>query len=341
MLPSERLLAEMRAQADIARLAEADAALGQGVAALAAEVRARGRLRLTGMGASLHAAQVLVPLLRHHGIDADAVVTSELLHYGPPRWDEPLLVISQSGASAEVEALLDRSDAFPGLWGLTLDPNSRLGRARSLVVPGGPERAYAATRSFTGTLDVLLRLHARLTGDDRHVRAGHAALRELTARLPALGEPAADALGAASTVLATGRGPLAGVAEYAALLFMELRRRPAMALEAAQLRHGPLEAVDADAGLLVLRAEGPTTDLIDRLTRDAAALGGAVVVVDAGPDGGPSGGTILTVRLPALSEAAAALAFPAALQPTAMILARRDGIEPGQPLHASKVTREE
>lgn len=341
MRPSERLLAEMRAQGSIERLADDDAALRHGVAALADDIRERGRVRLTGMGASLHAAHVLVPLLRRLGIDADAEVTSELLHYGPDRWDEPLITISQSGASAEIEALLERGAGFPRLWGVTLDPASPLGRARSLVVPGGPERAYAATRSFTGTLDVLLRLDARLAGDDSALRGGHRALATLVRDLPETGGPIADALNGAGMLVCTGRGALAGVAQYAALLFTELRRRPAMALEAAQLRHGPLEAVGPDVGLVVVRAIGPTTELIDRLTRDAAALGGPVVVIDAGPEGAPSAANVLTVRLDALPEAAAALAAPAALQPAAMILARRDGIEPGQALRASKVTREQ
>ena len=341
MRPSQRLLAEMRAQADIERLADDDPSLAEGVAALADAVRDRGRVRLTGMGASLHAAHVLVPLLRRQGIDADAAVTSDLLHYGPERWDEPLIAISQSGASAEIEALLQRTDRLPRLWGITLDPDSPLGRTRSLVVPGGPERAYAASRSFTGTLDVLLRLDAALRHDERHLRAGHRALATLVTGVPEIGEPIADALGGAGMLVCTARGALTGVAEYAALLLMELRRRPAMALEAAQLRHGPLEAVDPQVGLVVLRAESPTTELVDRLIRDAAARGGPIVVIDAGPDGGPSGDTVHTVRLGELSEASAALAAPALLQPAAMILARRAGLEPGQALHSSKVTREQ
>lgn len=88
-----------------------------------------------------------------------------------------------------------------------------------------------------------------------------------------IGDATADALGDADMLIFTARGQLTGVAEYAALLFTELRRRPAMALEAAQLRHGPLEAIGPKTGVVVLRAESPTTHLVDRLTRHAADLG--------------------------------------------------------------------
>lgn len=340
MQASELLFSEIRSQADIAHLAETDTSLRTGIERLATTIREHGRLRITGMGASYHAGRVLEPLLRHHDIDTDCVVTSDLLNYGPPRWDDPLLAISQSGASAEIEALLERKAGLPNLWGLTLDPDSPLGRARSLTIPGGPERAYSATRSFTGTLDVLLRLNAAITLDDTALQEGHRELQALVTQVPNLGTVAADALSSATTIVATGRGPLVGVAGYTALLIMELRRKPAMALEAAQLRHGPLEALNQDVGLIVLRADGPTTDLIDKLVQDAAKLGGPIVVIDAGPDGAPRAPNITTVRLSKLSEAAAALAAPAALQPAAMILAERAGINPGESLHATKVTRQ-
>lgn len=340
MTPRERLLSEMRSQADIEARARDDATLLQGIQDLASSVRRQGRLRVTGMGASYHAGTLLPAMLGRHGIDTDCVITSDLLNYGAAAWDAPLLAISQSGASAEIVALLDRRASLPELWGLTLDAGSPLGRARSLVVAGGPEQAYAATRSFTGTLDALLRLVSAITGEDTALERGHRELRRLLEQAPDQGTVIADALGSAGTIVTTGRGPLVGVAGYAALVIMELRREPSMALEAAQLRHGPLEALDHHVGLIVLRADGPTTGLLDRLIQDAAKAGGPIVVVDAGQADAPRAPNVTTLRMSPLPEAAAALASPVVLQSAAMILAERAGLQPGEALHATKVTRQ-
>lgn len=65
------------------------------------------------------------------------------------------------------------------------------------------------------------------------------------------------------------------------------------------------------------------------------------MVIDAGPEGAPAAENVLNVRITHLPETAAALAAPLVLQPAAIILATREGLEPGQALHATKVTRQQ
>ncbi len=343
---------------------------------LADRVRTSGELLITGMGASLHAGAILAALLRADGWRAWAVPTSELLHYARRLPVRPVLVVSQSGASVEIERLLARGDA--GVFGLTLAPDSPLGRyaggasaapaaapgtgdpgpavapemrggdvatgptgVRGAVIPGGVERAYAATRSFATTMAALFGLAARVgVPVDPGVLA--ASLRPAlapSAAADAALERAVTALAGAEAVFVTGRGPLHGLAEYVALLLTELARVPCAALEAAQFRHGPREAAGAGLGVLALTARGPTTALVRRFAAEVAGLGSPTVLLDAGEPAQTAG--VLTLTLPPADELAAVLPMAVLAQQLAVGLAEARGVRPGVPLHSSKVTREE
>lgn len=313
-----------------------DAALDAYIGRLAEAVAASDELLITGMGASLHAGAVAAALLRGRGLRAWTLPASELVHYGSALAVRPLLVLSQSGASVEVERLLDRVGG--GVFGLTLDPGSPLGRFGAGVIPGGPERAYAATRSFTSTLTALLGLSRRLgvsVGLEGLASSAAAALEAVIGL-----DAAVDVLMGAGTLVVTGRGPLAGLAEYVALLVTELARVPCVALETAQFRHGPLEAAGPGLGVLALRARGATEVLVGAFVVEVASTGSPTVLLDAG--GGPvADGLQLTVSLPAADEVAALLPLAVVAQRLAAGLAEARGIAPGVPLRSAKVTREE
>src|SRR5688572_4786349 len=75
---------------------------------IAASVAATGRLLMTGMGTSHYGNRVAEAALREAGIDATAIVTSELLNsLNIPR-RRTLLLMSQSGESGEIVAYLQR-----------------------------------------------------------------------------------------------------------------------------------------------------------------------------------------------------------------------------------------
>ncbi|MEJ2289094.1 MAG: SIS domain-containing protein [Deinococcales bacterium] len=313
-----------------------DPSLAWQLDALAADVRASGELLVTGMGSSLHAGMIVTQLLRRNGVRAWALPASELLHYGEAVPVRPLLLVSQSGASVEIERLLARGRE--GVHALTLDPASPLGRFGAAVIPGGPERAYAATRSFTTTVAALYALASRLgVGVE---------LEELAPSIePALGEltqldAARARLQRADAVFVTGRGPLHGLAEYVALVLMELTRVPCAALESAQFRHGPLEAAGERLAVLALTARGSTGGLVRRFASEVGGAGSPTVLLDAG--GEPSdGGGLVTVGLPGADEAGAVLPLAVVAQRLAVALAEARGIRPGVPLRSEKVTREE
>lgn len=334
---SAALRREIANQQGIVDLTLRDAALAWHLDALAADVRASGELLVTGMGASLHAGLIATGLLRRNGLRAWALPASELLHYGASNPVHPLLLVSQSGASAEVEKLLGRGHA--GMYGLTLDSDSPLGRFGAAVVPGGPEKAYAATRSFTTTMAALLALASRL---------GVAAeLEELAPSIePALGEvsgldEACRSLRRADAVFVTGRGPLHGLAEYVALLLTELARVPCAPLEAGQFRHGPREAAGERLGVVALAADDGTGALVRRFAAELAASGSPTVLLDAGGDGVAGAAGAVTLRVPAANEMMALLPLAVVAQRLGIALAEARGIRPGVPLRSHKVTREE
>lgn len=333
---SAALRREIAGQQEAVAMTLRDGALAWQLDALAADVRASGELLVTGMGASLHAGMILVGLLRETGLRAFALPTSELLHFGKALTVRPLLLISQSGASVEIERMAERGR--DGVHALTLDAASPLGRFGAAVIPGGPERAYAATRSFTTTLATLYALAGRL-GVQVDVRGLSDTLAPALAPLAAL-DAARAALQGVDAVFVTGRGPLHGLAEYVALLLMELTRVPCAALEAAQFRHGPKEAAGARLGVVALAAQGEPGDLVRRFVTELAEAGSPAVLLDAGGAPATADG-VVSVALPASDGPAAVLPMAVAAQRLAVALAEARGIEPGVPLRSAKVTREE
>ena len=338
---TRELWREIRGQPDAVRRVLDDPGLQAGLATLAAEVRASGELLLSGMGASLHAAEAVASLLRQRGLRAWTLPTSELLHYGASLSVAPLLLISQSGASAEIVRLLERRP--DGVHGLTLDPGAPLAAHGGLVMPGGPERAFAATRSFTSTVAALAML-ARELGVSVDLAGMPGALQRALDQGERVA-PLVEAYQGRGALFFTGRGPLHGLANYAALLVMEMCRLPAAGLEAAQLRHGPLEVGRPDLVVTAFAADGATRELILRMVRDVAATGARSVVLDAASrrDAGSDGDDANVLRWPleplAEADAIAPLAIPCQL--AAYHLAQARGIAPGVPLRSSKVTRAE
>ena len=119
---------------------------------IAQAVRQRGRLLLLGMGGSHWINRAACPSYVAAGVDATCHVISEYMR-APLAADAAMLLTSQSGRSGEVLRFLDMGLASDACFGLTLDGDSPMVRRLPCVVgAGGPEVAYAATRSLLVTL---------------------------------------------------------------------------------------------------------------------------------------------------------------------------------------------
>jgi len=326
-------------EAEMARQA-ADAVMSVGTAGaraaeIAATLRKTPRLLLLGMGASHAAGRIVEPLYRGLGIDAVALPLSEQLTAPLPLAGKVVLLASQSGESAEVVRWLGGGAGAAGavVFGMTLDGSSTLARAvPSLVGAGGAELGFAATRSLTVTLALHAAVLAALGLD---VAPALAALRETSLR-PV--DAAVAALDEVQAVVCSGR-ELHGMAEALALGITELSRLPAFALEGGQFRHGPLEMLGPNVGVVLVRGAESGAALLGGAAATAVAAGSPVVVFDSS-EAVPVAGAVTLAWPPAQGLAAAFAMLPTA-QRFMLGLAAARVAEVGTPRRSSKITRDE
>ncbi len=325
------LNAEMARQFTDAQ-ASFDAAL-LSAAKIAERVKASGRLLLLGMGGSHFAGRMVEPLYRSQGIDAVAMPLSEYLGQPVPLAGRVVGVTSQSGESAEVVRWFRVSGIPDNAFGLTMEAGSTLAKAiPSLIGLGGTEIPFAATRSLMVTLALHGAILQNLSG---HIDSQ---INGLPVELESSSEAALTALGAVQTVVTSGRG-LYGVAEAIALGLTELARLPCYALEGGQFRHGPIEMLGPNVGVVLFRCDEPTADLVAALARTAREAGSPVVIVDASGRAPIEG--VVTIRLAAADGLAAVMTTLAAGQRLMVDFAATRVAHVGRPVRSTKVLRAE
>jgi fructoselysine-6-P-deglycase FrlB-like protein len=300
---------------------------------VAASMVRNGRLLLLGMGGSHAVSRAVEPLYRARGVDAIALPLSEQLGQPLSLDGKTVLITSQSGESAEVVRWFAETGGTPDTFGLTLEGGSFLARtAPSLIGAGGTELAFAATRSLTVSLALHLAILAKLGEDPEPALA---ALAE--PEMPAI-EEALAALADVATVVTSGRR-LQGVAEALALGLTELSRRPCFSLEGGQLRHGPMEMLGPEIGVILFRGQDKTADLVTAMAVSAVETGAPTIVFDASGEEPVAGAVAIPFR------PAAGLAAIFAMLPTAqrLMIAFADArVEnAGTPVRSTKITRSE
>ena len=300
---------------------------------LAKAIRRTGALVMLGMGGSHAVARVVEPLYRSLGIDALALPLSEQLGAPLGLRGKTVLVTSQSGESAEVIRWFDTADKPVDVFGMTLEAASSLAkRALCLVGHGGTEHAFAATRSLTVTVALHLAVLAALGVDPAPALAVLSAPQEpdVTAALTALSQ--------VSGVVTSGRR-LQGVAEALALGLTELSRRPCFSLEGGQLRHGPMEMLGPDLGVILFRGDDPTASLITAMAQSVVTTGAPLVVFDG--SGLPAVEGAVTIRFDQGAGLAAVFAMLPMAQRLMIGFAAARVADAGTPLRSTKITRVE
>ncbi len=221
-------------------------------------------LVMFGMGGSLHVAALAAHVLRRGGCPALSFGASEPL----PHLPECLyLGVSFSGGSQETLAAMTSLRGTTRV-AVTGNPVSALGAEADLSVPMSPlGDTPVSTLSFTGGALALVRFAewiyalelapawASVATEAREF-LGRAALwaREMVGRY----------LGEVRAIDFVGRGPLAAVAEMAALITREAAHVPCTGYETRQYLHGPMEPVDGSTGAVVL-GSGRELQLMEEL----------------------------------------------------------------------------
>jgi glucosamine--fructose-6-phosphate aminotransferase (isomerizing) len=252
--------------------------------------------------------------------------------------------ISQSGASPDIVAVVAaaRAQGSPTI-AITNEPVSALGEAADRTIPlgAGPERAIAATKTYTAELLAIAMLSAALAGGPAD-RAALEALPEALARTLAL-EPeieriAHDQAGVERAIV-IARGFEYATAREWALKLKELGQVFADPYSAADFQHGPLALVEAGVPVLaVSRAGAPESDFVTLLTRLRTDLDAALMVLSDRP--ATLALSTWPVRLPeGTPEWLGPIVSIVAGQLHALHLTRAHGLDPERPRNLRKVTR--
>lgn len=325
------------------------AAQAEPIEAIAAWLRARSirHVVIAARGTSDHAAIYAQYVLgvRHRlsvGLGTPSIVS---LYDVVPDFSEALVVgISQSGASPDIVAVIAaaRAQGAPTV-AITNEPASALAEAadRTIALGAGPERAIAATKTYTAELLAIALLSAALA-DDPADRAALAAIPETMALVLAL-EPdieriARDQAGA-DRALVIARGFEYATAREWALKLKELARVFADPYSSADFQHGPLTLVEPGVPVLaVSRAGAPEADLVALLARLRSDLDAELMVLS----DRPAALALATwpVRLPeGTPEWLGPIVSIVAGQLHALHLTRARGLDPERPRNLRKVTR--
>ena len=151
-------------------------------------------------------------------------------------------------------------------------------------------------------------------------------------------EEALAALADVRSVVTSGRR-MQGLAEAIALGFTELSRIPCFSLEGGQLRHGPMEMLSPEVGVVLFRSEDATVDLVTAMASSVVEAGAKLVVFDASART-PVPGAATIAFLPLTGLAAVFAMLPTA-QRLMIAFAAARVTDAGTPVRSTKITRSE
>ena len=262
-----------------------------------------------------------------------------------PRMDRTLVVgISQSGASPDIVGVLAaaRAQGAPTL-AITNSADSALAHMADATIDlcAGPERAIAATKSYTAELLAVAALSAAMTGDSTDA-AAVAELPGLLARtLDSESEVqriARDQAGADRAVI-IARGYEYATAREWALKIKELAHVFADPYSAADFQHGPLALVEPGVPVLaVVRAGATAAGMLALFGRLRTDLDASLTVLSDIPEAlALATRPVLLPPAPAEWLAPVASIVPGQLHALHLTTAR--GLDPDAPRNLSKVTR--
>ena len=253
----------------------------------------RARLRrivLTGMGSSYHALYPLLYRLIQGSLNAQIIETSELLNHAPALLEPQtlLVVVSQSGRSAEVIRLLEQAKGITGIIAVTNTASSPLAeQAQAVVLTRAGEEASVSCKTYLAALAALVWLGDELLPNTpaqypllkpAPQQVGHylSGWKEAVQQLHGL-------LKDTQNLFLVGRGDSLAAAGTGGLIVKEAAHFPAEGMSSASFRHGPLEMLSPQVFVLVFQGEPQVAGLNHRLAQDIRAAGSRAGLVQEDP----------------------------------------------------------
>ena len=344
--PGAQFLGEVREQPKaLRRLLDHDAEFAR-VASTMRERDAR-LVRLVGHGSSDNAASYGVyafGLIPRWTALRDSISLTVYYDSGPELAGSTVIALSQSGRTPDVVEYVARARANGAFTvAVTNEPGSVLAETAEAILPlsAGPERAVAATKTYTNQVAALGLLAAHAAGQGPSYLSG---LREvadlLEAHLPDLERqvgPLAVPFSFTGRMFVIGRGPEYATAREIALKLLETCRVAAEPLTATDLAHGPIAALDSLFPVWAIASDDPTLPAVKEAAERIRAAGATLVA------SGPAAAALNRADywLPVPSPAQPLLAPILSVVPGqlfALALAQAKGLNPDEPRGLSKVT---
>ncbi|MCX7681552.1 MAG: SIS domain-containing protein [Anaerolineae bacterium] len=261
----------------------------QNTARIASAIRARGAhyAVIAARGTSDNAARYLQYLFGALNRIPVALATPSLFSiYRTPPWIGEALVlgVSQSGQSPDIVAVVEEARRQGALTvAITNASGSPLAQAAEHVIflEAGPERAVAATKTYTAQLAALALLAVQLAGDEQRLDE----LRRVpaaVARTLALEETIAQVAQRytyATECVVLGRGYNYATAFEIALKLKELTYIVTEPYSSADFRHGPVAIVERGFPVISVAPQGAVYQDMLALTRELAGREAELIVI--------------------------------------------------------------
>jgi glucosamine--fructose-6-phosphate aminotransferase (isomerizing) len=272
----------------LARLLDAAPGAYAGLTARLRERRPRFVLiaaRGTSDNAALYA-QYLFAIRNSLPVALAAPSTITLYGARPDMRDALVVGISQSGRSPDIVAVLDEARGQGALTvAMTNDAASALAAAADEVIDlrAGPERATAATKTYTTELLAVALLSTALDGASAHETADLARLPELVAAALAA-EDAARSVSAGHALrthgVVLGRGFAYATAREWSLKLQELAHVLVQPYSTADFEHGPLALAEPGFAVLAVAPSGVAYEgQLEMLARLRQEFGARLLVI--------------------------------------------------------------
>ena len=316
---------------------------------IAALARTR-QLHIVACGTSYHAGLVMKYHFEQNGIPASVEYASEYLYRPvavPP--DTLFISLSQSGETADTLAALEKAKAdgrYHDNLAICNVPESALTRAanHTILTRAGREIGVASTKAFVTQLAVLHLVNAIIAAEQGRPFAREQLqtfdqlprlLQHILALEPQIAQ-AAKALEHRHGCLYLGRGENYAIAAEGALKLKELTYIHAEAHPAGELKHGPLALVDENMPVLALIKHDALAEKISSNLEVVQARGGRLIIFadDRVETANFPGATV--IRLGALDDLTASIAFVVPLQLFAYHVALLKGTDVDQPRNLAK-----
>jgi glutamine---fructose-6-phosphate transaminase (isomerizing) len=245
------------------------------------------RVLLTGMGASYHVALWASYLLQTLDIWAVAIESSDLIHFSSSllKGVDQVVFISQSGASAEVLPFVKILPPTVELTAITNDPESPLATSAQMVrtLEAGDE-STVATRTYVNSMACmwLLAHEWQRSGTDDHsstlIRLADR-MAQILANAGAIATLWLEQMSSVKQLFFLGHGPHLPTARQSAMMIGEWAKHASIGTSIGAFRHGLIEIVDGDTGIVILGSGGMTDSSTELLADELRSYGANVLMI--------------------------------------------------------------